>query len=62
MKVPVFDEQYSWYYAGVNGWWIYMMNNIQMKQKNALKNAGHLYTIDLDKMIQYRKRYIKLKF
>lgn len=65
VKAPVFDQQYSWYYAGGNNsWWIYdeqHSNEIEEcfkrgQQQLELLIAGHLYTIDLERMIQYRKK------
>lgn len=64
MKAPVFDEKYSWFYAGDNGWWIYdeeHSNEIEECFKKEIQQlelliAGHLYIIDLEKMVQYRKK------
>lgn len=64
MRAPVFDENYSWFYAGENGWWIYDEQHSseiescfkQGQQQLELLIAGHLYTIDLERMVQYRKR------
>ena len=56
------DEEYSWYYEGRNGWWLYEERTSRELERHfneeakscELLIAGFLYTIDLENMVQYR--------
>ncbi|UXI19329.1 splicing factor 3B subunit 3-like [Sarcoptes scabiei] len=63
VEIATFDENYHWYYEGIEGWWLYDSNtSIEIEQnyqngKNSCEVliAGSIYIIDFHRMIQYRK-------
>jgi len=62
-EVQCYDGGYQWFYEGRNGWWLYEKRTsdeieaaFQSKQPKCEQLiAGFLYTIDFDKMLQYRR-------
>lgn len=62
-KETPLDDGYQWFYEGRNGWWQYderTSGELEMAYKRSqrlceLLIAGHLYIIDFDQMLQYRK-------
>jgi len=62
-KETPLDDGYQWFYEGRNGWWQYdqrtsaeLESAYRRSQRLCeLLIAGHLYIIDFDQMLQYRK-------
>jgi len=61
--IPVFEDDRQWFYEGRNGWWLYDQRTSReletaFKEKHPkieLLIAGHLYVIDFQQMLQYRR-------
>lgn len=63
--VPEVNNDFFWFYEGFNGWWLYdkeTSSQIEQHYQNSqlifeLLIAGAIYTIDLERMIQFRKDF-----
>ena len=58
-----FTNRYCWFYEGRSGWWMYdKRSNDQIEEfysqdstgSHQLLIAGHMYTIDFQRMVQFR--------
>lgn len=66
IEIALYDNAYHWFYEGRNGWWLYdqrTSEDIEIAYKNGQKQlelliAGHLYMIDFDSMVQFRRNDI----
>ncbi|XP_025406759.1 E3 ubiquitin-protein ligase rnf146-like [Sipha flava] len=62
-EVEIFDDGYQWFYEGKNGWWQYEKSTSEEIEQNfKLENkkfdlliCGTMYTIDLDRNVQYNR-------
>jgi len=57
------EQEYCWFYEGRSGWWMYdKRSNDQIEEfysqdstgSHQLLIAGHMYTIDFQRMVQFR--------